>query len=121
LGKPHPLGHLAHRKQQTANFEMCSMRARACLVEVRRQICRGGSLIVKIPELRVEVIDDDIIVTMPGTAYSVAYYKPAKSPSLLAKRIADKDDPRADLSLSDFLAAAWHLANLKARELGWIV
>jgi hypothetical protein len=43
---------------------------------------------------------------MPGTAYSVAYYKPAKSPSLLAKRIADKDDPRADLSLSDFLAAA---------------
>ena len=67
------------------------------------------------------MIDDDIIVTMPGTAYSVAYYKPAKSPSLLAKRIADKDDPRADLSLSDFLAAAWHLANLKARELGWIV
>ena len=67
------------------------------------------------------MVDDDIIVTMPGTSYSVAYYKPAKSPSLLAKRIADKDDPRADLSLSDFLAAAWHLANLKARELGWIV
>jgi hypothetical protein len=67
------------------------------------------------------VVDHDIIVTMPGTDYSVTYYKPTKSPGLLAKRIADKDDPRADLSLSDFLAAAWHLANLRARELGWIV
>jgi hypothetical protein len=67
------------------------------------------------------VIDDDIIVTMPGTAYTVTYYKPVKSPRLLAKRIADKDDPRANLTLSDFLSAAWHLANLKARELGWIV
>jgi hypothetical protein len=66
------------------------------------------------------VVGGDIIVTMPGTDYAVTYYKPAKSPALLAKRIADKDDPRADLSLSDFLSAAWHLANLKARELGWI-
>lgn len=77
-------------------------------------------MIVKFPDLRVLVIDDDIIVTMPGTGYTVTYYKPAKSPQLLAKRIADKDDPRGDLSLSEFLAAAWHLANLKARELGWI-
>jgi hypothetical protein len=67
------------------------------------------------------VINDDIIVTMPGTDYAVTYYKRPKSPGLLAKRIADKDDPRAGLSLSDFLAAAWHLANHKARELGWIV
>jgi hypothetical protein len=51
----------------------------------------------------------------------VTYYKPPKSSGLLAKRIADKDDPRAGLSLSDFLSAAWHLANHKARELGWIV
>jgi hypothetical protein len=81
---------------------------------------QGRPLIVKIPDLRVAVVDHDIIVTMPGTGYSVTYYKPTKSPGLLAKRIADKDDPRADLSLSDFLAAAWHLANLRARELGWI-
>jgi hypothetical protein len=67
------------------------------------------------------VVGGDIIVTMPGTDYAVTYYKPAKSPALLAKRIADKDDPRADLSLSDFLSAAWHLANQKARELGWIL
>lgn len=66
------------------------------------------------------MVDDDIIVTMPGTDYSVTYYKPTKSPSLLAKRIVDKDDPRADLSVSEFLGAAWHLANLRARELGWI-
>ena len=77
-------------------------------------------MIGKIPDLRVVVIDDDIIVTMPGSGYTVTYYKPAKSPQLLAKRIAETDDPRCDLSLSEFLAAAWHLANLKARELGWI-
>jgi hypothetical protein len=67
------------------------------------------------------MVDDDIIVTMPGTNYTVTYYKPPKSFGLLAKRIADKNDPRAGLSLSDFLSAAWHLANQKARELGWIV
>ena len=53
-----------------------------------------------IPDLHVAVVDADIIVTMPGTAYAVTYYKPRRSPGLLAKRIADKDDPRAGLSLS---------------------
>ena len=74
-----------------------------------------------IPDLHVAVVDADIIVTLPGTAYAVTYYKPPKSSGLLAKRIADTDDPRAGLSLFDFLAAAWHLANHKARELGWIL
>jgi hypothetical protein len=69
-------------------------------------------------ELRVQVVDDEIIVTLPGSHYSVTYYKPAKSPQLLAKHFSDRDDPRVAMRLSEFLALAWRLANDKARELG---
>jgi hypothetical protein len=70
-------------------------------------------------ELSVQVVDDEIIVTLPGSHYSVTYYKSAKSPQLLARFISDRDDPRVAMSLSEFLALAWRLANDKARELGW--
>jgi len=70
-------------------------------------------------EFRVQVIDDEITVPLPGSHYSVTYYKPAKSPQLVAKRISDRDDPRVAMRLSEFLALAWRLANDKARELGW--
>jgi hypothetical protein len=70
-------------------------------------------------EFRVQVVDDEIIVTLPGSHYSVTYYKPAKSPQLVAKRMSDRDDPRVAMRLSEFLARAWRLANDKARELGW--
>jgi hypothetical protein len=39
----------------------------------------------------------------------------------VAKNIAERDDLRIQLPVADFLAAAWRLANDKARELGWIV
>ncbi|MGC1347566.1 MAG: hypothetical protein WA863_16075 [Methyloceanibacter sp.] len=39
-----------------------------------------------------EVIGDEVIVTLPLTSYTVTYYKPARSPQLLAKRIASRDD-----------------------------
>ena len=51
-------------------------------------------------ELSVQVVDDEIIVTLPGSHYSVTYYKPAKSPQLLAKFISDRDDPRVAMKLS---------------------
>jgi hypothetical protein len=70
-------------------------------------------------ELRVQVVDDEIIVMLPGSHYSVTYYKPAKSPQLLAKHFSDRDDPRVAMRLSEFLSRAWRLANTKARELGW--
>jgi hypothetical protein len=72
-------------------------------------------------DLRVEVVDDEIIVSLPGWFYSVTYYKPERAPQLLAKDISDRDDPRAPMTVSQFLAKAWRLANDKARELGWIV
>jgi hypothetical protein len=71
-------------------------------------------------KIRVQVVDDELIVSLPGSIYSVTYYKPEKSPQLLAKRIPEKDDLRIAMTLSEFLASAWRLANDKARELGWI-
>ena len=68
----------------------------------------------------VEVRDDEIIVTMPGTSYAVTYYKPANSSQLLARHIAESDDNRTSMGLSTFLTLAWKLANERARELGWI-
>ena len=70
--------------------------------------------------LRIDVVDDDIIVSLPGTTYSVTYFKRPNS-QLLAKRISDKDDLRTPVTLSEFLSRAWRGANNKARELGWIV
>jgi hypothetical protein len=72
-------------------------------------------------KLRVQVIYDEILVTLPGSTYSVTYYKPNNSPQLLARGIATRDDLRIPMTAAEFLAKAWRLANDKARELGWIV
>jgi len=69
--------------------------------------------------LRLDVVDDEIVVSLPGSTYTVTYYKLPNSPQLLAKRVAT--DSRVPLTLSEFLARAWGIANDKARELGWIV
>ena len=55
--------------------------------------------------LHVEVLDDEIIVTLPYTHY---YYKPSNSPQLLAKRFSGKDDPHARLTRANFLAQLAH-------------
>jgi hypothetical protein len=68
--------------------------------------------------LRVEVEDDVIIVTLPGTTFRVMYSKPKKSPRLVAFGI--RGDKKAGLSQVDFLVRAWRVGNDKARELGWV-
>jgi hypothetical protein len=72
-------------------------------------------------EFRVAVRGEDIVVTLPGSIYSVTYYKPEGSAHLLARDIADQDDLRFRMTVGEFLGTAWRLANDKARELGWIV
>ena len=67
-----------------------------------------------------EVLQDEIIITLPFTTYAVTYYKPATSPGLLAKNFPTKDDSRVPLTQAEFLERAWKLANDKARALGWI-
>ena len=71
-------------------------------------------------DLRVEMIGDEILVTLPQSHYAVTYYKPKNSNQLLAKRISDKDDPRIPMTGAEFLAKAWKLANNKAREVSCI-
>jgi hypothetical protein len=56
--------------------------------------------------LRLDVVDDEIIVSIPGTSYSVTYFKSANSPQLLARNISDTDDLSAPMTLSDFLSLA---------------
>ena len=69
---------------------------------------------------RVAVLGDEIVVTMPGSTYSVTYYKRGDSPQLLARYIANEDDPRFRMTAGEFLGTAWKLANEKARQLGWV-
>jgi len=75
---------------------------------------------VPLGELRIQVVDDEVIISLPDSMYAVTYYKPANSAQLLARKIPMEDDPRASMSLSEFLKRAWWAANDKARELGWI-
>jgi hypothetical protein len=70
--------------------------------------------------LRIDVVDDEILVSLPETSYSVIYFKREGSPQLSARSIPMADDLRTPLKLSEFLRRAWREANDKARELGWI-
>ena len=73
----------------------------------------------EILRLHIEVEDNVIIVTLPGTTFRVIYSKPKKSDGLVAFGVhGDKD---AGVPQANFLARAWRVANDKARELGWIV
>ena len=71
-------------------------------------------------DIHLDVRGGDIIVDLPGTAYTVTYHKPAVSPQLLAAYLPGENDPRTKLTQAEFLARAWRLANEKARELDWI-
>jgi hypothetical protein len=69
-------------------------------------------------DVQVAVVDDGVVVTMPGTSYSVTYHK-RDEPWLIASDI--RDDPNSSISKFIFRARAYVAANDKARELGWIV
>ena len=73
------------------------------------------------PELSVEIYGNHIIITLPGTHYSVTYVKPKGQRWLAATDMVHEDDLRIGMTSAEFLAKAWKVANDKARELGWIV
>ena len=54
-------------------------------------------------DILLAVVDDEILVSLPGTIYSVIYYKPANSSQLLAKNLPHKDDRRTELKQRSFL------------------
>jgi hypothetical protein len=70
--------------------------------------------------LDVEVWGSGIIVSLPGTNYWVRYFRERDSPGLYPADIANKDDPRVNMTANEFLARAWSIANERARELGWV-
>ena len=71
-------------------------------------------------ELRVEVQGDSIIVTMPGTDFSVTYEKSADTPHLILTHSWISETVTTPDVLT-FRARASKAAVAKARELGWIV
>jgi len=73
------------------------------------------------PKFDVWVSDNDIVITLSGTNYSVTYFKRKGSPGLFAKDMVHEDDPRIPMTSAEFLAGAWKLANDKARQLARIV
>ena len=65
--------------------------------------------------------DGEILVTLPGTTYTVTYFRPSGGRQLVSLRFPMKNDPRVQMNVSEFLIRTWKLAHNKARELGWIV
>jgi hypothetical protein len=68
--------------------------------------------------LIVDMIDDQIVVTMPGTQFLAAYRKREDMAALVARFI--RDDRHAAIPRSEFVALSWKLALAKAKQLGWI-
>jgi hypothetical protein len=71
--------------------------------------------------LRVEVRGGDIVVTLPGTSYRAVYHKPADKPGLMATSRSGRWAQGTPITQAEFHARAWRAANIKARELGWVV
>jgi len=70
-------------------------------------------------DLHVEILDDKIIVTMPGTSFRAKYRKRKDTRWLIASDYMPYD-PAASSERGEFLARARKAANDKTRELGWI-
>ena len=68
--------------------------------------------------LIVEMIDDQIVVTMPGTLFLAAYRKRDDMAALVARFV--QDDRHASMPRAEFVARAWRLALYRAKQLGWI-
>ena len=72
--------------------------------------------------LHAEVLDDEIVITLPGTSYAVTYHRATAFPQqLLTKSHSGGEDRDPPMTQAEFHGRAWTLANDRARELGWIV
>jgi hypothetical protein len=73
-------------------------------------------------KIAVEIVDDEILVTMPGTTFSIVYER-TKDSRLIASYFSGRkvQDERGKMSFPHFLSLAWTAANEKARKIGWII
>jgi hypothetical protein len=72
-------------------------------------------------QFHTEVRGGSVIVTLPGTSYSVTYCMSLKGRHLHARSLPTQNDRDADTTIDEFLEEAWQPAHIRARELGWIV
>ena len=101
----------AHKVQRKDHSRLIHTNVR----EIGMKLFRRSKIIL-------EVLDDEILVTMPGTHFSVLYEK-TKNNRLIASSFSGRkvQDERSMVSFSHFLSLAWTAANEKAKEIGWIV
>src|SRR5262249_7086779 len=55
-------------------------------------LCKAGAMRTE-PQLRVRVVGDEIVVTLPGYHYAVTYSKPSQVTGLIARSSPLTDDP----------------------------
>jgi hypothetical protein len=72
-------------------------------------------------DLHVEVRDQEIVVTMPGTSLRVVYRKPHRGLELVARLDYFQDQQKGPITRAEFLMRARKEADDKAREPRWIV
>ena len=72
-------------------------------------------------EIKVEVEDDHIVVSIPGTSFRATFFKASDEPKLIQSEAMSVEKETPAQSRREFEALAWEAANVKARELGWIV
>lgn len=51
--------------------------------------------------LHVQVLDDEIIIALPGSHYTVTYYMPPNSPQLLARNFPKTNDSRVPMTQAE--------------------
>ena len=77
--------------------------------------------LIKRPKVAVTVAGDVLVVTMPGTTFSITYEKTDENRLVANSFHARKGlDETRKVAFPKFLGLAWTAANEKARELGWI-
>ena len=78
--------------------------------------------LVRRQKVVVEVSGDVLVVTMPGTGFSITYEKTEENRLVASSFHARKrpNETTRKLTFPKFLNFAWTAANEKARELGWI-
>lgn len=77
--------------------------------------------LIRRQKVAVEVGGDVLVVTMPGTGFSITYEKTEGNRLVASTFRAPKPPNEArKVTFPKFLSLAWSAANEKARELGWI-
>ena len=94
---------------------------------IKYNVFRAEGLMMRLLDLirrqkvTVEVGGDILVVTMPGTGFSITYEKTEEN-RLVASSFHARKRPNETrkVTFPKFLSLAWTAANEKARELGWI-